>query len=500
MHSGLSTSMSSFGQFRRQVAAAMLVAFTTSLVVGCGGSSLLPTAGTLDATFGAGTGDGTPDGVVGRSLGAGNDYAKTMAVQTDGKIVVAGSTTSDANGGTSNIVVERFNSDGSLDVTFGVGNSDGSPDGTVTLDLGDSSDVAMAVKIQADGKIVVAGTSKPTNGTSNIILVRLTSAGVLDTSFGADANDGTVAGVVAVDLGGAGEDVANALAIQADGKLVVAGSTTLSGTKNLMLARVNTNGSLDSAFGASGTDGTPAGVVSISLGDGDDQANGLVIQPDNRIVVAGTTRAADSTTNAFVARLNSDGELDSSFGVGSADGTVDGVAGISFGNGNDAASAVTLQSDGKILVVGATTAADNSTNIAVARLNTDGSLDNSFGADASDGTPHGVTGLSLGTGNDTGVAITMQADGKIVVAGFTVASDGSTNAAVARLLSNGTLDTSFGQGNSDGTPDGVVAISLGAGNDFAHALAVQSDGKILIAGDRTNAGSSDVWLARLLAI
>jgi uncharacterized delta-60 repeat protein len=240
-------------------------------------------------------------------------------------------------------------------------------------------------------------------------------------------------------------------------------------------------------------------VVSISLGDGDDEANGLAIQSDQRIVVAGTTLAADKTTNAFVARLNSNGELDSSFGAGSADGTVDGIASISFGTGNDAAKAVTLQTDGKILVVGETTAADNSTNIAVARLNTDGSLDNAFGTDASDGTPNGVVGLSLGTGNDTGVAIAIQGDGKIVVAGYTVSSDGSTNAAVARLSSNGALDASFGQGNSDGTPDGVVAISLGAGNDYARTMAIQQDGKILIAGDRTNAGSSDIWLARLLA-
>lgn len=500
MHSGISTGTSVLSKFRRKLAAAMLVAFTTSLVMGCGGGAAFSTAGNLDTYFGMGSGDGTPDGVVGRSLGAGNDLAKTMAVQADGKIVVAGSTTSDALGGTSNIVVERFNTDGSLDLTFGTGNSDGSPDGTVTLDLGDSSDVAVAVKLQADGKIVLAGTSKPSQGTSNIILVRLTTAGVLDDTFGADANDGTVAGVVAVDLGGAGEDVANALAIQADGKLVVAGSTTLSGTKNLILARLNPDGSLDSGFGADGNDGTPEGVVSISSGDGDDEANGLAIQSDQRIVVAGTTLAADNTTNAFVARLNSDGELDNSFGAGSNDGTVDGIASISFGTGNDAAKAVTLQTDGKILVVGETTAADNSTNIAVARLNTDGSLDSAFGADATDGTPNGVVGLSLGTGNDTGVAIAIQGDGKIVVAGYTVGSDGSTNAAVARLSSNGVLDASFGQGNSDGTPDGVVGISLGAGNDYARTMAIQQDGKILIAGDRTNDGSSDIWLARLLAI
>lgn len=478
----------------------MLVAFVSSFIVGCGGGgSSLSTAGMLDTSFGAGSGDGTPDGVVGLSLGAGNDFAKAMAVQADGKIVVAGSTTTNANGGTSNIMVQRFNSDGSVDTSFGAGTGDGSPDGTVTLDLGDSSDAAVAVKIQADGKIVVAGSSKPSGATSNIVLIRLTSTGALDASFGAGNSDGTPDGVVSVDLGGSGDDVANALAIQSDNKIVVAGYTTQSGTKNLMIARVNADGTLDSTFGAGTGDGTPDGVVGLSLSNGDDEANGLVIQANGKIVVAGTTRASDNTTNAVVARLNADGSLDTAFGAGTGDGTPDGVVGVSFSNGNDAANSVALQADGKIMVVGTTTASDNTTNIAVARLNADGTPDVTFGAGTSDGTPDGVVGLSLGTGNDVAVAIAVQADGKIVVAGYTVASDGSTNAAVARMLSDGKLDTSFGQGSSDGTPDGVVAISLGVGNDYAHALALQSDGKILVAGDRTNGGSSDIWLARLLA-
>lgn len=501
MNSGFFSTMSYHGKIRRKVAAAMLVAFTSSFIVGCGGSDRMSTAGLLDSSFGAGSSDGTPDGVVGLSLGSGDDYAKAMAVQTDGKIVLAGNTTTNANGGTSNIMVQRFNSDGSVDPTFGAGTGDGSPDGTVTLDLGASSDVAVAVKIQTDGKIVVVGYSTATaqGSTSNIILARLTTVGVLDVSFGAGNSDGTPDGVVSVDLGGSSDDVANALAIQSDNKIVVAGYTTQSGTKNLMIARVNADGTLDSSFGAGTGDGTPDGVVGLSLSDGNDEANGLVIQSNGKIVVAGTTRALDNTTNAAVARLNTDGSLDTAFGAGVGDGTPDGVASVSFSDGNDAANSVTLQADGKILVVGTSTASDTSSNIAVARLNADGTLDISFGAGTSDGTPDGVVGLSLGTGNDVAVAIAVQVDGKILVAGYTVASDSSTNAAVARLLSDGKLDSSFGQGSSDGTPDGVVAISLGAGNDYAHALALQTDGKILVAGDRTNAGSSDIWVARLLA-
>lgn len=483
---------------RRQIAAGMLVAFTVSFVAGCGGSSSYSQAGLFDKTFGVGSNDGTPDGIVGLSLGSGNDFAKAMAVQSDGKIVVVGNSTSNAAGGTSNIVAQRFNTDGTLDTSFGAGTGDGSPDGVVTLDLGsNTTDSAVAVKLQADGKIVVTGTSTPAGGTSNIILARMNSNGTLDASFGAGNGDGTPDGIVSIDLGGYRNDIASALAIQSDGKIVVAGLTTISESKNIVLARVNANGALDITFGAGVEDGTPYGVVSISLGDGDDVANALAIQTNGKIVVAGTTKASDGTTNAAVARLNADGTLDSTFGAGTGDGTPDGVVGVSFGAGNDTANDVAIQADGKILVVGTTTATDRSTNVAVARFTTSGNLDTSFGSGSSDGTPDGVVGLSFGAGNDVGTAITLQSDGKILVSGYTVGSDNSVNAIVARMLTDGKLDSDFGTSADDGTPEGVVGISLGAGNDYAHAIAVQQDGKILVAGDRTLNGSSDIWLARL---
>ncbi len=500
MNSKFDWSMPSFKKIRRKMAMLMVAAMAASLVAGCGGNGARSLAGLLDVTFGAGSNDGTPDGIVGLSLGAGNDHAKSVAIQTDGKIVVAGTSTSNANGGTSNIVVERFNTDGSLDVTFGAGTVDGSPDGVVTLDLGNSTDVAVAVKIQTDGKIVVAGTSTAVGNTSNIILARLTNIGELDVTFGVGNADGTPDGVVAVDLGGVGDDVVNAMGIQADGKIVVAGSTTLSGSKNIMLARVNTDGTLDSTFGAGNSDGTPDGVVSLSLGNGDDEANALAIQSNGQIVIAGTTVAVDTSTNAVVARLNVDGTLDAAFGAGTSDGTPDGVVSASFGTGNDTANGIAIQTDGKILVVGTVTATDSTTNIAVARFTTDGNLDTSFGRGNSDGTPDGVVGLSLGNGNDVGAAIALQGDGKILVTGYTVSGDSSTNAAVIRMLTDGSLDSEFGQDASDGTPVGVVGISLGAGNDYVRAMTIQQDGKILIVGDRENGGSSDIWLARLLAI
>ena len=500
MHSSLQTQRSGLERLRQISRPVMAVAtglMVAAFATGCGGNDLL--AGSLDKQFGKAS-DGTPDGIVSLSLGNGDDSAKAMVVQADGKIIVAGTSTS--TGGSSNIVIERFNSDGTLDSSFGAdGNSDGTPDGVVNLDLGTSSDDAKAVAIQADGKIVVAGNSTPTGGSSNVVLARLDKNGKLDATFGADGNvDGTPDGVVQVSFGN-GDDAVDAIAIQADGKIVVAGDTTSNtgGSQNMVVARVNANGSLDATFGAGTADGTPDGVVSISLGAGNDEAKAVAIQANGKIVIAGNTVGSDDSSNIAVARLNSDGSLDVTFGAGNADGTQDGVVAISLSNGDDKAKAVALQADGKILVGGVTVAADNSSNVAVARLNSDGTADVNFGAGTADGTPDGSVSVSFGAGDDKLKGLVVQTDGKILIAGSNTAADGSSNAVVARLNSNGALDSSFGEDSSDGTPNGVVSISLGSGDDSAEALALQADGKILIAGDHVASdGSSNIFVARLI--
>lgn len=499
MHSSLHTQRSGLERLRQVSRPVMAVAtglMVAALATGCGGNDLL--AGSLDKQFGKAS-DGTPDGIVSLSLGSGDDSAKGMVVQADGKIIVAGTSTS-TGGSSSNIVIERFNNDGTPDETFGT-------KGLVNLDLdtplSTSSDDAKAVAIQADGKIVVAGNSTPTGGSSNVVLARLDKNGKLDATFGADGNtDGTPDGVVQVSFGADSVDAVDAIAIQTDGKIVVAGDTTSNsgGSQNMMVARLNIDGTPDKTFGAdSGADGTPDGVVSISLGAGNDEAKAVAIQADGRIVIAGNTVGSDDSSNIAVARLNGDGSLDATFGVGNADGTPDGVVAISLSNGDDKAKAVALQADGKILVGGVTVAADNSSNVAVARLNSDGTADVSFGAGTADGTPDGSVSLSFGAGDDKLKGLLVQADGKILIAGSNTAADGSSNAVVARLNSNGALDSSFGEDSSDGTPDGVVSISLGSGDDSAEALALQADGKILIAGDHVASdGSSNIFVARLI--
>ena len=473
--------------------------FVSTALMGCGGgdsATVVSLAGTLDASYGRAS-DGTPDGIVSVSLGAGNDTTAATALQSDGKLLVIGTSTSTISGTTSkNMVVERFNTDGTLDTTFGAGNSDGSPDGVVSISLGDGDDEGVGIVVQTDGKIVVVGTSTSISGdaSSNIVLARLTTAGVLDGTFGT-ANDGSPDGVVNLSLG-TGNDVANGLTLQTDGKIVVVGTNTDGGSSNVAIVRLNSDGTLDTSFGADNSDGTPDGVVSVSLGAGDDVGSAVAMQADGKILVAGTsTSVGGSSSNIVILRLTATGTLDSTFGTAN-DGTPDGVVNMSLGDGNDMATALKIQSDGKIVVVG-TTGNPGGSNMAVVRLTTDGSLDTTFGK-ASDGTPDGVVSLSLGSGDDIARALAIQADGKIVISGTTYSAGSTSNAVVVRLNADGSLDASFGQ-SDDGTPNGVVNLSVGDGNDFSKTVILQADGKIVLAGDRINGTSSDIWVARLMA-
>lgn len=474
--------------------------FVSSALIGCGGGDSVDVAslaGTLDASYGRSS-DGTPDGIVSVSLGAGNDTTAATALQADGKLLVVGTSTSTISSTTSkNIVVERFNTDGTLDTTFGAGNTDGSPDGVVSISLGDGDDEGVGIVVQTDGKIVVVGTSTSVSGdaSSNIVLARLNTDGTPDESFGAGTADETPSGLVNLSLGN-GNDVAYGITLQTDGKIVVVGTNTDNESSNVAIARLNTNGTLDTSFGVGNTDGTPDGVVSLSLGTGNDVGSAIAMQADGKMVVAGTsTSVGGSSSNIVLVRLEANGTLDSSFGTAN-DGTPDGVVNLSLGDGNDMATALKIQSDGKIVVVG-TTGNAGSSNMAVVRFNSDGSLDTTFGK-ANDGTPDGVVSLSLGSGDDIARALAIQADGKIVISGTTYSAGSTSNAVVVRLNADGSLDASFGQ-SDDGTPNGVVNLSIGDGNDFGKTVILQADGKILLAGDRSNGDSSDIWVARLLA-
>jgi uncharacterized delta-60 repeat protein len=372
--------------------------------------------GSLDASFDL-------DGIATTTILSSVNNVNAMAVQSDGKIVLVGYT----NGGSYDyFALVRLNTNGSLDNTF-----DG--DGKVISPVGSWGDRATAVAIQSDGKIVVAGASS--TGSSGVIaLARYNTDGSFDASFG----------VVNTVIGGQ-NDIAYAMALQSDGKIVVAGSSynTSTSINEMVVTRYKTNGVIDSTFDADGIVITPIGTQGSS-------ASAVVIQSDGKIAVTGSANSSGYNDVAIV-RYNSNGSLDNTFDS-------DGIAITSFGS-SASGSSLALQSDGKFVVAGY-----NNNTIILLRYSTTGSLDNTFDTDGIVTTPNG---------NARAVAI--QSDGKIVIAGATTSGTVSGFSSV-RYTTNGSIDNTY-------DTDGFVLTSIGANNDVVSAMCLQSDGKILVAGN-----------------
>jgi len=318
--------------------------------------------------------------------------------------------------------VVKASGDGALDATFGTGGKVTTP-----VTVGDSG---KSVVVQSNGKIVVVG-----DGFGDIELVRYNVDGSLDVSFDSD-------GKVVTNVGF--NDSGNAVALQNDGKIVVAG-TTGTPTTDFAIVRYSTDGSLDPSFGT-------GGIVTTSIGRNDD-AKSVVIQSDGKIVVAGT-----SDSDFAVVRYTSSGALDNSFDT---DGKVTTDIGSST---NDSANSVAIQSDGAIVVAGT-----DLNDFALVRYTSTGALDNTFDTD-------GKVTTDIGSStSDSAKSIAIQSDGAIVVAGTS-----SSNFAVVRYTSTGALDNTF-------DTDGKVTTDIGSStNDSANSVAIQSDGAIVVAGTSAN--------------
>jgi uncharacterized delta-60 repeat protein len=421
-------------------------AFRTVIVLGLAAlpaALIAPAAqaapGDLDPTFGSG-------GVVTTPIGPDVDSAYGVAVQSDGKIVVVGRS---SNGSNLDFAVVRYTTTGALDSTFGSG-------GKVTTAVGSGEDVPSAVAIQSDGKIVAAGYTS--NGTtSEFALVRYTTSGTLDSTFGTGGKVTTVIG---------SSSVATAVAIQSDGKIVAAGYSRIGSTHDFALVRYTTSGALDPTFGE-------AGVVTTAIGSGDDAAAGVAIQTDVKIVAAGY--ASNRTNDDFaLVRYTSAGVLDGAFGTG-------GKVTTPIGSSTDEAFAVAIQSDGKIVAAGIAIASGY--DFALVRYTTTGALDPTFGSG-------GKVVTDFGSGTDSANALAIQSNGKIVAAGYAVVSS-KLDFALARYTSTGALDPTFGTG-------GKVTTALGSGADEAYGVALQSDGKIVAAGLGSNGSDQDFGVARYL--
>jgi len=359
--------------------------------------------------------------------------------------------------------------EGDLDPTFGTSGFriSGILDGFAAIKAG--------MAVQPDGKIVICSTEGDT-GTYDFYVARFTPDGNLDTSFSFD-------GRTTVDFGG-NEDFCAGLAVQTDGKIVLAGYTHVAASANndFAIARLNADGTLDTAgFGA----GTGKTVVTFDLGgDNADTATAVTLRPDGRIIVVGSASTAANGTDFAILQLNTDGTRDTGFNLtGRATVAFDLVGSTTR---NDAAQAVALDDTGRIVVAGS---ADHGTpggaDMAVARLLTTGALDPNFNADGRATLAFDLGGAG-GANNDQALGMYIDRQERIVLAG---AADSSTNSgtvsnpanpdvAVARLLPDGSPDVGFGLGGKT-----VIAYDLAPnGVDYGLAILEQGNGRLYIAG------------------
>ena len=401
--------------------------------------------GTRDTSFNVGTGT---DGRV-----------SSILIQSDGKILISGIFTT-YNGSTSQRIA-RLNSDGTRDTTF-----------TTNQGTGVNSNVN-SFALQSDGKILLVGDFSSTNGVTVNRILRLNSDGTRDTSFTSNTGTGFNASVTSV-------------VVQSDGKILVGGAfSTFNSTTVNRIVRLNSDGTRDTTF-------------TTNIGTGPNQyVNSISIQSDAKILVTGDFTTFNSTTVNRIVRLNSDGTRDSDFttntnagsdnliqsvmlypdgkillggsfinfnGIGAnrivslnSDGTQNYSIFKSITGIGGQVSTVAVQSDGKILVGGLFTSFNGASANRIVRLNSDGTRDTTF---------------NIGTGPDVGTitAIAIQPDNKILLGGNFQSFNGVTANSIIRLNINGDIDTTF------------FTATATAGSGAINSIAIQSDGKILLAG------------------
>lgn len=414
---------------------------------------------------------GELDPALNAAIDASPGNARSMALQSDGKILIGGYFKT-LNGMNFKSIV-RLNTDNSIDQTFNT-----SINGTV-----------FAIAIQPDGKIIICGSFTVINGTNQSRIARLNTDGSLDTTF----NTGIGANSAVYDI-----------AIQPDGKILLGGNFVAIGTTlNFYVARLNADGSLDTTFSSALPSSSPFGPQTTVYS--------LALQPDGKIVLGGSIILSTSPTltTTPITRLNANGTFDSSFNPGSSS------------TSNNSVNKVVLQQDGKILAGGLFTNINGVLRRFIARLNADGSVDTSFD-----------TGMGA---SSTVYSVFLQPDGKILIGGAFTMINGVERSRIARLNSNGSVDNTFVPNittfgtiysvisgadgrvlsggsfaqttttnrdtlsvfNSDGTVDTSVNFNTtGAGG--IRAVAIQPDGKILVGGtfNRIN-GVARNRLARL---
>jgi uncharacterized delta-60 repeat protein len=377
--------------------------------------------GALNKRFGSG-------GMATVSLTAGVDGANAIALQSNGQMIMAGSA-----GGFIGIV--RLNNDASLDYSF---NSTGKVILPPTAFSGTATScLCRAIAVQMDGKIVVVG--QLGDGFIKFCIARLNSNGSLDTTF-----NGTGTKVIAFPAPNIGQ--AYAVAVQSDNKIIVAGT----GNSNFAVVQLTSDGSLDLSF-----NGTGIQLFDFGFPGRDNQAQGMALQADGKIVVMGPV---DASNQLGIARLTTSGSLDPAF-----NGTGNQVVG--FGRPPVLGQSVAIQSNGAIIIAGT-----NGDFFVVTQFTATGAVDPLF---------NGGGAVVLDTGGASRcTSMLLQPDGKVLLGGYTAAGN---SLALFRLTAIGALDLTFNQ-------TGKQIINIGGGVNHGNSMVFQSDWSILLAGSTTLPG------------
>ena len=388
-----------------------------------------------------------------------NAFANSVAVRPNGKIMVAGGTTGLSNW---DYALAWYNGDGSADDKF---HPQGKQVAYVPVGMGS----LVGIAVQPDGKKVVAGLVYDSLNRMNFFVARYSADGQPDKTFGENGKQVTDFGY--------SYSILSSVALQKDGKIVLAGSVVISGgypASNLSyfaVARYSTDGKPDSTFSEDGRLVTSFGEKYLF-----NDVSSLAIQEDGKLLVGGSLINLEFKSSVAVARYNTNGSLDESFGT-------NGKQIINFSSDNDYAFALAIQQDQKIIIAG-TTFSNGTNDFGLARLNQDGKLDNSFGSG-------GKQITDIAGKNDGLRSVAIQKDGKIIAAGNINIDDINYDVAITRYNSDGSLDKTFDS-------DGKVTIDFGY-NDGANSVNIQADGKIIVTGSSFNGSEqigNDILIAR----
>lgn len=346
-----------------------------------------------------------------------------------------------------------------LDTSFGTG-------GKVFTDFNSGSEVGNALLLQPDGKILLAGTGLAISANAyDFCIARYNSNGTLDTSFG---NNGKANFEITNYNNSYKRDYATGIALQTDGKIIMGGycpdANFSSADNEFAVIRLTANGVLDTSYATNG-------ILRFGFGSANCQAHTIAIQPDNKVVIAGYSSTSSSDYDYAVARINTDGTLDTDF-------SNDGKAVVNLGQ-YDKANAISIQTDGKIIISG-----DAGGKIGLVRFTEYGNLDTTFGTS-------GKVITDITPGSEDVTSTVLLPDEKLLCAGGRYNS--SSNFLVAQYNTNGTLDTTFGT-------DGYADVDLdNESGDSAKAIALQTDGKFIVVGDCYTDGVSYFGVTRFNA-